>query len=281
MLPPEEGMLFTQDPEVVSLSSRTGSTTGASSSVGTNTMQGSSSASAYSTSASESTNSMDTVSASSSDTIGESDAEGWGVALTEGGGIAHQTGESESFSTGRNWNEIRGTTTTDSESITEGFGETHGETVTEGQATTTGETNTRGESTSLAPFYEYIREEIETPVFMSPEEQRLLVKQRLKRVLKAHILVIPPDRPDCILTAPFVDTVTIGAKRLNKDLMEINAAAANDRVSPDVIDVEVRVIAESQPLALPSPAPEAVPVDPEVEAALWESWTARSRAYKG
>ena len=33
----------------------------------------------------------------------------------------------------------------------------------------------------MSPFYEYVREEIETPVFMTPEEQKLLVMQRLSQ----------------------------------------------------------------------------------------------------
>jgi hypothetical protein len=278
MLPPEEGLLFDKDPEVVSLSTHTGATAGESSFVGSNTMQGFSSALAQSTTASESSNSIDTVSASTSNSVSESESDGSGVAMTEGDGIAHQIGESESDTTGTNWNRTRGLTVTESENMTEGLTESHGETLTEAHAVTAGETNTRGGSVSLTPFYEYVREDVLSPVFLSPEEQLLLEQQRLAKVRPFYFNILLPQQTLHPTLGPWVGEPTITRRRLaaGHDYVFGRMACTRRLADPDgqIIEVEAREVNVVQHTpALPSPTP----ADPEVEEALWKRWHSMSR----
>jgi hypothetical protein len=136
-------------------------------------MAGTSTAHARSFVSGESENEM------ASTSISFADTRGWSTSVQEGFGVARTDGESEAWTHGTNRSTTQGNTVTNSESVTDGFSDTIGHTETRGIAFTEGETITHGESVSLSPFYEYVREEIETPVFLAPEEQKLLVIQRL------------------------------------------------------------------------------------------------------
>jgi hypothetical protein len=136
-------------------------------------MAGTSTAHARSFVSGESENEMASTSISSADT------RGWSTSVQEGFGVARTDGESEAWTHGTNRSTTQGNTVTNSESVTDGFSDTIGHTETRGIAFTEGETITHGESVTLSPFYEHVREEIETPMFLAPEEQKILVIQRL------------------------------------------------------------------------------------------------------
>jgi hypothetical protein len=300
MLPPEERLFFQEDPEVIGLSAHTGSSEGRSSSSGINGMSGSSAGHARSRMLSESDSESDSTSLSSADTSGLSESEGWSSGWNEGYGVANTNGESEAWTRGTNRSTTRGNTVTNSESVTDGYSDSVGKTFTRGQAFTEGETTTHGESFTVSPFYEYAREEIEAPTFLTPEEQKLLVMQKLARIPKMHFLVKAPESADCIVRAPFVGDPIITKRRLAAGLQSVysalpcyttleqhdhgnsgnvmitRGAAARDNGGDNadgVIDVEVQEVCKSESAkALPSPT-----ADADVEAALWQRWLSGSR----
>jgi hypothetical protein len=289
MLPPKEGILWNDDPEVIGLSEQNGTSEGRSSSSGISGMRGSSTSHANSRMVSDSENESSSASFSSADTSGLSKSEGWSSGWTEGYGIAETQGESEAWARGTNRSITTGTTVTNSESVTDGYSDTVGKTFTRGTGFTEGETITHGESVTMSPFYEYRREEIETPTFLTPEEQKLLVMQKLACIPKMHFLVKAPESKDCIIRAPYVPDPIITKRLLAAGLQYVYSAlpcyttlAQHDNeneVAPpgtgdaarhgddDVIDAEVREVRKpKRARALPSPAP----ADAETEAALWE-----------
>jgi hypothetical protein len=266
MLPPRDGVLF-DDPTVVGISTHTGVTEGQSSFSGASGLHGSSAGHASSRMQSSSEAEMDSTS------VSEADTEGWSRGVQEGFGVAHQTGESEAWTHGTNRSTTRGTTVTNSESVADGYSDTVGKTFTRGESLTEGETITHGESYTLSPFYEYRREEIEAPTFLTPEEQKLLVMQKLARIPKMHFLVKAPESPDCVVRAPFVADPTITKRRLAAGLQSVYSAlpcyttleqhdqghdvdhGTDDGDVNDVIDVEVHEVNNTQrSRALPSPA---------------------------
>jgi hypothetical protein len=239
---------------------------------------------------SDSSNESDSTTRSRADTVGLSESEGCSSGWNEGHGIAHTDGESEAWTSGTNRSTTRGTTVTNSEQFTDGYSDSVGHTDTRSIGFTEGETITQSESFTLSPFYEYVREEIETPVFLTPEEQKLLVMQRLSRIPKQHFLVKAPESKDCVVRAPYVADPSISKRRLAAGLDAVHAQfqfyitleqlnagnARRDRDDTDIVDVEVEEV-QTPAAALPSPAPVADPADAETEAALWESWTAMGR----
>jgi hypothetical protein len=284
MLPPRDDLLASDGP-VVGMSTHTGTTEGHSSFSGASGMHGSSTGHANSRMQSESESEIDSAAFSSADT------EGWSRGWSEGHGVAETQGESEAWMRGTNRSTTRGTTGTNSESVTDGNSDTVGKTFTRGEAFAKGETITHGESFTLSPFYEYRREEIATPTFLTPEEQKLLVMQRLARIPKQHFLIKAPESSDCVIRAPYVGDPTITKRRLAAGLESVYAAlpcyttldqqghdesvALNNHGADQVIDVEeVQEVRTPQNAnALPSPAP----IDADVEAALWERWLSGSR----
>ena len=145
---------------------------------------------------------------------------------------------------------------------------------------------------TLSPFYEYRREEIETPTFLTPEEQKLLVMQKLARIPKMHFLVKAPESSDCVICAPYVGDPTITKRRLAAGLQTVYSSmpcytrleqrghgadevSAHGDYHDEVIDVEVQEVPTSETVvALPSPAP----ADAETEKELWERWHTMSRS---
>jgi hypothetical protein len=298
MLPPEERLFefLQEDPVVLTTSAHTGTSEGRSSSTGTNGMIGSSASHARSHIVSDSNNESDSTTRSSANTVSLSESEGWTSGSNEGYGTAHTEGESEAWTSGTNRSTTRGISVTNSEQVSDGYSDTVGHTDTRGIAFNDGETITHGESVTMSPFYEYRREEIETPVFLTPEEQKLLVMQRLSRIRKMHFLVQAPESNDCIIRAPYVGDPTITERRLAAGLQIVHAAlpcyitleqqghsadGVRDHGNDDVVDVEVRAVSEMRTphhaLALPSPAPVDKPADAETEAELWKRWTTMSR----
>src|SRR2546426_8634393 len=77
---------------------------------------------------------------------------------------------------------------------------------------------------TVSPFYEYVREEIEAPTFLTPEEQKLLVMQKLSCIPKMHFLVKAPESKDCIIRAPYVGDPTITRRRLAAGLDSVYSA---------------------------------------------------------
>jgi hypothetical protein len=297
MSPPREHIVYTDDPEVIGLSSNSSTTEGQSSFAGTSGMVGSSVGHATNHMQSISDGEMDSTSRSSADT------EGWSRSVQEGHGVAETQGESEAWTRGTNRSTTRGKTVTNSEQATDGYSDTVGHTDTHGIAFTEGETITDGESVTLSPFYEYRREEIETPTFLTPEEQKLLVMQKLARIPKMHFLVKAPESADCIIRAPFVADPSITRRRLAAGLETVYSSApcyttleqrGNENIAGrgdhgasgvtgngDVVDVEVREVRKQKSgAALPSPAPSDAPTDAETEAALWERWVPGSSRRK-
>jgi len=266
MLPPEEGVLFTEDAEVVGLSAHSGTTDGHSSFSGTNSMNGSAIGHAHSRMQATNDNESESTSLSNSDTVGLSETGGWSSGRNEGHGIAQQTGESEAFTRGTNRSTTRGNTVTNSESVTDGYSDTVSKTVTRGEAFTHGEAITHGKSVTVSPFYEYVREEIETPNFLTPEEQKLLVMQKLSRIPKQHFLVKAPESSDCIIRAPYVGDPSITKRRLAAGLQTVYGALPcytrlEQHTNDDVIDVEVREVLKPQlAAALPSPTADDEPI---------------------
>jgi hypothetical protein len=136
----------------------------------------------------------------------------------------------------------------------------------------------------VSPFYEYIREETETPVFLTPEEQRLLEMQKLFRAKKQHMVVIAPENPDILVRAPTVDDPFITKLQLAARLESIHAdvqsyftvehhgggTAGGEVDGTDIVDVEeVEEVHTPQSVAaLPSSAP----TDNLTEAELWDRW---------
>jgi hypothetical protein len=287
MSPPREHIVYTDDPEVIGLSTHTSTTEGTSSFAGTSGMVGSSVGHATNHMQSISDGEMDSTSRSSADT------EGWAHSVQEGHGVAETQGESEAWTRSTNRSNTRGKTVTNSEQVTDGYSDTVGHTDTQGIAFTEGKTITHGESVTLSPFYEYRREDIETPTFLTPEEQKLLVMQKLARIPKMHFLVKAPESADCVIRAPYVGDPMITQRRLAAGLASVYSAlpcyttleqrghGGADEVTEhgdhhdDVIDVEeVQEVRTPQTVAvLPSPAP----TDAETEAALWERWHSMSR----
>jgi hypothetical protein len=301
MREPEEGLLFESDPEIINLSSHTGAAEGTSSFTGTSGATSSSAGQAHNSVKSKSDTESDSASTSSADTVGSSDTDGWSTTWNEGHGTAHTEGNNEAWTRGNNRSTTRGNTITNSEQVSDGYTDTVGNTITRGKAVTEGVTITSGESETVTPFYEYRREEIETPVFLSPEEQKLLVMQELSQIPKRHFFLKAPGSKPCLIRAPYVADPIITKRRLAAGLQTVYSSLpcyttvtqqgpGNDHqhdgsdgtATGDIIDVEVREVNGAQHVpAHPSSAPEDAPVDPEVEAALWETWTARSRTYKG
>ena len=280
---PEQHFLWAD--EVEGLSSNTSTTDGRSSSSGRNGVSGSSAGRANNHVRSSNNGVMDSSSSASSDT------NGWGQSVQEGGAVGRQRGSSEAWSHGTNRSTTRGQTTTNSRQFTNGYSDTVGHTNTHGFANTNGKTITRGESVTVSPFHEYEREEIASPVFMTPEEQKLLVQQRLSHIPKMHFLVKAPESQDCIVRAPFVRDPLISARRLAAGLESVYTqmpcyttlnqqscdahAVCDDHGGDEVIDV-VAVQPAQLVRALPSPAP----TDAETEAALWERWHSMSRGHR-
>jgi len=223
MLPPDPGALLGGE-EVIGLSTHTGATDGSASFAGTSGMAGTSAGYAYNHMHATSDQEMENSSFSTADSEGVAETEGWSVGSHDDHGIAHQSGASEAWTRGTNRSTTRGTTITNTEAVTDGDSDTVGKTLTRGKALTEGETITHGESVALTPFYEYVREEIETPIFLTPEEQKLLVMQKLANIPKQHFLVKAPDSPDCVVRAPHVPDPSITKRRLATGLESVYSA---------------------------------------------------------
>ena len=190
----------------------TSSTEGRSSTSGRNGMRGASSSRANSRVRAANESEMDTTSLSSSD------SEGWSHGVQNGYSVADQRGTNEAWAHGTNRSTTRGQTMTNSRQVTNGYSDTVGHTSTRGGASTKGQTITRGTSVAKTPFHEYHREIVETPVNLSPEEQRLLVMQRIHRIPARHFLLKAPGSPDCIIRAPHVPDPMITQRRLTAGL---------------------------------------------------------------
>ena len=223
-----------------------------------------------------------------------SDTDGWSHGVQDNYGVANQRGTNEAWSRGSNRSTTRGQTITKSTQETNGYSNTVGHTSTRGGAFTKGQTITRGKSVAEVPFHEYHREEIATPVFFTPEEQRLLVMQRLARIPERHFLLKAPYSNDCIIRAPEVPDPVISDRRLSAGLDTVYNAlpcystsaeqqrgemkTKPDQSSDDVIDVEEveEVHTPQSVVALPSPAPP----DNLTEAELWDRWHAMGHGKK-
>jgi hypothetical protein len=274
MLPPKEGILFDDDPVVTSLSTHTGASEGQSASSGTSGMVGTSASHASSSMVSTSNNESDNTTVSSANTTGSSETAGWSSGWNEGHGVAYQRGENEAWTRGTNRSTTSGTTVTNSVSVTDGFSDTVGKTVSRGEAVTAGETITHGKSVTLSPFYEYVREEIEAPTFMTPEEQKLLEMQRLAHIPKQHAMVITPNSTDCTFRVTDVPDPTITRRRLAAGEAFVHRNVKGyPLIAPqqgEIIDVEAREVQPVKALRSPAPVPIAVQVDAAAEAKLWE-----------
>jgi hypothetical protein len=225
---------------------------------------------------------------SNSTALTSSDTAGRSSTRQEGGAIAHQIGESEALARGTDRSITRGNTVTNSLQTTDGFSDSVGHTSSHGIAVSEGETLTNGKSVTLSPFYEYRREVTETPVFMTAEEQKLLVMQRLSKIPKFQFLIKAPESPDVIVRAPFVRDPIISQRRLSAGLQSVYTAVpyyttfeqhsrkelvTSDALDAgDVIDVQAQEVSTPEATALPSPAP-----DTADEANLWERWTKMGR----
>ena len=320
MLPQEERMFdfLQEDPTVLTTSTNTGSAEGRSSSAGSNKTEGSSSghadsrthgkngmvgssaAHARSTTLSDNDSTSHATSVSNADTTGESMTDGWTSSTNAGGGIADQTGEADARSLGTDQSTTRAKTVTDSVQVTDGLSNTIGKTTTRGTACTEGDSVTHGEAVAVTPFHEYRREEIESPVFLTPEEQKLLEMQKLANPQKRQAVLLTPTGVDYAFRMPHVPTPMMSHRRRAARLKSVhtresyympvahhdhdagrdarttivehdNAGGVSD---DDVIDVEVEEVANLQPVAaLPSPAPV---VQPESEESLWKRLRAMS-----
>jgi hypothetical protein len=132
-----------------------------------------------------------------------------------------------------------------------------------------------------------VREEVEVPSFLTPEEQRLLEMQKLYRPKKQHMVVIAPDNPECLVRVPDVDDPIITKRRLAAGLDAVHAQlqcyitleqlgagdARRDRDDTDIVDVEAEEVQTPAPgTALPSPTEKA-----EAEESLWRRILAGAR----
>jgi len=215
------------------------------------------------------------------------------MSRNEGFGTAETSGESHAETTGTDRSRTRTDSFTQSEQVTDGYGDTVGTTATRGTAITAGDSVTVGETTTLTPFYEYVREEIETPVFYTPEEQRRIEMQKLANPMERHVVLLTPKGTDYTIRIPYVPTPMMSQRRRAIRITAVHSResfytplithaqgnAGNQRAAigahrpaggsdDEVIDVEAEVISTPKPDAgLPSPA-----ADPEVEASLWKRW---------
>lgn len=280
MLPPVEHLLYTEDPEVVGLSANTADTESRAASSGRQQMQGSSAAHAETNQLSETENEQMGTSRSTAD------ARGWSNSEQKGNGIAHQTGENEAHTRGTDRSMTRGNTVTNSEQDTDGYSDTVAHTDSRSIGFSEGTANSRGKSVTLSPFYDYVREEIQVPTFLSVEEQKLLIMQKLTQIPDQHAELIAPVSGDCFFRTPHAPAPTITRRRLAADHAYVyRTVPGYPRVALPaedctIVDVEIEEIADPQPpTILPSSA---ALVQPESEEALWKRWVPglRSRQEK-
>jgi hypothetical protein len=126
---------------------------------------------------------------------------------SESVGNAETTGDSES----------RSLTVQQGENESESDGSSVGTT----NGATTGRSEEEGESegVTVAPFYEYHREEhVTSRTYLTLDEQIFLAVQQLKMLPKAHFLLKAPGASACFLRAPFVPDPRISARRLDAGL---------------------------------------------------------------
>jgi hypothetical protein len=135
--------------------------------------------------------------------------------------ITQSEAESESESVGN------AETTGDSESHSltvqqgENESESDGSSVGTTNGATTGRSEEEGESegVTVAPFYEYHREEhVTSRTYLTLDEQIFLAVQQLKMLPKAHFLLKAPGSSAVFLRAPFVPDPRISARRLDAGL---------------------------------------------------------------
>jgi hypothetical protein len=317
MLPQEERLFqFLQEDPVLTTSVHTSASEARSSSAGSSHVDGSSSghadsrmrgrngtvgsstAHAESSSVSDSDSESYATAVSNSDTVGFSETAGWATSTNEGFGTAETSGESQAETVGTDRSRTRTDSVTYSEQGTDGYSDTVGTTATRGTAITTGDSVTVGESTTMTPFYEYVREEIETPVFFTPEEQRLIEMQKLANPKERHAVLLTPKGADYTICIPHVPTPMISQRRRAVRLKAVHSresfytplitheqgTAGNQRAAlgahrhagggdDDVIDVHAEDVSTPTPdAAVPSPT-----VDVEVEESLWKRWLSGAR----
>jgi|RhiMetStandDraft_8_1073273.scaffolds.fasta_scaffold00616_3 hypothetical protein len=150
----------------------------------------------------------------------------------------------------------------------------------------------------MTPFYEYIREEIETPVFYTPEEQKLIEMQKLGNSMERHAVLLTPKGADYTFRIPHIPTPMMSQRRRAVRLKAVHgresfytplithehSTADNQRIAigdhchaggsnDEVINVVAEVVHTPEPTnALPSPAP-----DTDKETSLWQRWTNMGR----
>jgi hypothetical protein len=128
--------------------------------------------------------------------------------------------------------------------------ESDGSSVGTTNGATTGRSEEEGESegVTVAPFYEYHREEhVTSRTYLTLDEQIFLAVQQLKMLPKAHFLLKAPGASACFLRAPFVPDPRISARRLDAGLDVVYSSPGyfprNPAPLPDT----------TQPGALPAP----------------------------
>jgi hypothetical protein len=156
-------------------------------------------------------------------------------AQTQGDSISHSTSASE----GTSEEESSSTSISATNGTTAGISEEEGE----------------SEGVTVAPFYEYHREEhVTSRTFMPLDEQLFLAVQQLKMLPKAHFLLKAPGASACFLRAPFVPDPRISARRLDAGLETVYSALGYFPRNP----AQLR---DAQPQAA-LPAPRASTVSP-------------------
>jgi hypothetical protein len=144
-------------------------------------------------------------------------------AVSRGNSVAHTQSEAESESESVGNAETTGDSESRSLTVQQGENESEsdGSSVGTTNGATTGRSEEEGESegVTVAPFYEYHREEhVTSRTYLTLDEQIFLAVQQLKMLPKAHFLLKAPGSSAVFLRAPFVPDPRISARRLDAGL---------------------------------------------------------------
>jgi len=149
-----------------------------------------------------------------------------GHASTVGGGNAHtdsanwgeQEGESDGVTRGRS----SAVGEAETVSFQKNASRTRGTTITRGETPSLSEGESGSESESVVPFHEYHeRSIISSRTFLSLEEQKLLLAQKLEAQPQAHCVIKAPGEQALFLKLPQIETPWISGRRRERAVKRI------------------------------------------------------------
>jgi hypothetical protein len=173
-------------------------------------------------------------------------------AVSRGNSVAHTQSEAESESESVGNAETVGESDSHSHTVQQGEDESESNGTsagaTAGQTTSWSEEEGESEGVTVAPFYEYHREEhVTSRTYLTLDEQIFLAVQQLKMLPKAYFLLKAPGASACFLRAPFVPDPRISARRLDAGLDVVYSSPGYFPRNPAPLPDTTR------PRALPAP----------------------------